>query len=231
MINFAKKNIIKMLGLNILKQEALLRMSLKESGISYRKCHVKIDHVNGKNYVNNIELDIVYPMAFMKKAKRIADAQPKVIKYYFNGNMADAGKRKDMLDQFSNRDDSVVISSDYGRSQFNKFKFNDEYFRGLASATFGLCPHQADWTGPRDTMWTYRFIECCMTKTIPILFRDTPLGYKFTEGFFFLYNDSLDVDVNILSEMAEANYVACMNKFTISDLKIKEILAKPKNEH
>jgi hypothetical protein len=231
MINFAKKVIIKIFDLNILKQEALLRMSLKEHGVSYKKCCIKIDHVNGKNYVNNVELDVVYPMKFMKRAKCIADKQAKTIKYYFNGNMADSGKRKDMLSCFANRNDSILISSNYGRQQLNKFKFNDEYFSGLASATFGLCPHQADWTGPKETMWTYRFIECCMTKTIPILFRDTPLGEKFTEGFFFLYNDELDIDTSNLNGMADANYIECIKRFTISDAEINQILAANKNEH
>lgn len=228
MIGLFKRILVKFLGMNVLKQEALLRMALNEKGISYKNCAIKIDHVNGKNFVNGVQLNVVYPMSFMEKAKDISIAEEKVTKYYFNGNMSESGKRSEMLSQFMNRNDAIIISSDFGRSQFNKFKFNHEYFRGLASSIFGLCPHQADWNGPRETIWTYRFIECCMTNTIPVIFRDTPLGDEFTDGFFFIYDDELDVEINNLHEKALANYSECVKRFTISEENINDILVTRK---
>lgn len=67
-------------------------------------------------------------------------------------------------------------------------KFNYNYFQPFAKAKFGLCPHQADWEGDLDYMWTYRFIESCFVEAIPILFQGAPLGKNFIHGFNYYWD-------------------------------------------
>ncbi|MBU3940296.1 hypothetical protein KJ942_12390, partial [bacterium] len=59
-----KKKIYTFLGFNLLKQEAMLRLALKEEGLDYKDFDIEIDHINGINYINGIELPIIYPKSF-----------------------------------------------------------------------------------------------------------------------------------------------------------------------
>lgn len=213
--NYFKSKIYSFLGLNLLKQEAMLRLALKEEGIDYRNLTIKIDHINGINFINGIELPIIYPKSFFQKAKKFHTPE-KVLTYYFNGNMSDSGGRKKMLSKFL-IPDSKIVESDYGRLTFAKNKFNKTYYSELATSKFGLCPHQKDFVGNQETMWTYRFIECCMVLTIPVVFKETPLGEKFLNGFYYLNDEEVLLD-NVLydHEQALRNFRLSLQKFTLS---------------
>ncbi len=206
--NFIINRIYSFLGLNLLKQEAMLRLALKEEGINYKSLDIRIDHINGLNYINGIELPIIYPKSFFKKAKKL-HLSDKTLTYYFNGNMSSSGGRKDMLLRFSNTN-SRLVESNYGRLKFTKNKFNRDYYSELAISKFGLCPHQKDFLGNKETMWTYRFIECCMVLTIPIIFKETPLGEKFLKSFYYLN------DEDVLSKHIEYNYEKALKNFELS---------------
>ncbi len=214
--NIIKKKIASWLGLGILKQEALLRKALKEENLDYKDFNIEIDHVNGINYVNGHALPIIYPISFFKKNQELAKCQKKY-KFYFNGNMSSTGGRKEMLTPFEKRG-AMIIESNDGRSRYKKKSlFNMNYFRGLAEGEFGLCPHQKDFVGNKDTMWTYRFIECCMTNTIPVVFKETPLGNVFCSGFYFVTDEQfLTGDVEYENEHANSNYTKCLRKFSLT---------------
>nr|WP_321278083.1 hypothetical protein [uncultured Vibrio sp.] len=198
------------LGRNILKQEAMLRLALKEEGLNYKHFTIEIDHVNGYNYVNGVRLPIIYPRSFFTKSDELK--KDKKIDFYFNGNMSDSGGRKEMLKPFLTYN-SLIEESDFGRLYSNKTVYNHDYFSSLASAKFGLCPHQKDFLGEPDTMWTYRFIESCMCKSIPLVFVETPLGRKFIDGFTVVENIDLDTITDDFSiKIAEENYELCKSR-------------------
>jgi len=114
---------------------------------------------------------------------------PKLYSFYFNGEMHEAGGRPRMLAPFASQPRSRIVASGVGRYSFMKSRFNGFYFANLAMSKFGLCPHHADWPG--DVMWTYRFVECAMVGTLPVVFRETPLDEQFTRGFYFLWDDEV----------------------------------------
>lgn len=224
LVRYFTNNIYSFLGLDLLKQESMLRLALKEEGVDYKKLDIKIDHVNGFNYINGIELPVIYPKSFFQKAKKLHISN-KLITYYFNGNMSNDGGRKKMLSRFSHLD-SKLIESNYGRSRFTKNKFNDQYYSELATSKFGLCPHQKDFKGNQETMWTYRFIECCMVLTIPVIFKETPLGEKFINGFYYV-NDEEVLSDNILYDHDKAirNFELSLQKFTLSKDVVSRLLS------
>jgi hypothetical protein len=217
-----ESKIFRALGRDVFKQEALLRMALLECGIDYRELDIDIDHVNGYNYVNGVCVPVVYPKRFFLNAKKLHAIQ-KSTKYYFNGNMSEQGERAILLAPFEELG-AKIISSEFGRSQFNKAAFNRDYFRGLASAEFGLCPNQKNWSGPADTVWTYRFIECCMVRAMPVEFKETPLGRIFTSGFHYVSDeDALSGSAHYSDKLVDENYSLAVSRFTLSDRDVQEI--------
>lgn len=171
----------------MLKQEALLRRALKEKRINPKKLEIKIDHVSGHNWVNGVKTGIIYPDSFFLKSSDINTE--KKYDFYFNGNLSETGGRVELLSPFIKIGNTKIVESNFGRSRFFKSYYNQNYFNGLASSKYGLCPHQLDWTGPKSTMWTYRFIECCFVGAIPVLFKKTPLGEQFIDGFKYYYDN------------------------------------------
>lgn len=218
-------------GKPVFKQELLLRQALIEKEIDINKLKINCDHINGVNYVNGIKLNIKYPESFLEKAKVLVP-ENKTINFYFNGNMDDSGQRSSLLKPFMDRKDSAVIRSNDGRIQDRKDQFNEFYYSGLAQAKFGLCPHQLNWPGDKNNLWTYRFIECCFTSTIPILFRMTPLGQEFVKDFKFFWDDfilveNLDLVEKSLIRHTQHNVELAKQRFCLSDeeiLRIKETI-------
>lgn len=217
-----KKKIIGFFVKTQLKQEAILRLALQEEGVDDKLLVIKIDHINGYNYVNNIKLPIIYPRSFFLKASKLNFE--KKTDFYFNGNMSVSGERDKMLKPFSHYN-SIIEESNFGREAKNKIVFNYDYFNGLASSKFGLCPHQKDFEGDNDTMWTYRFIESCMCKAIPLTFTETPLGKEFIQGFHCVNNESIEGVINDYSlDKVNENLELCKERFSfINNRYIDEI--------
>jgi len=207
-----------------LKQEVLFRLALEESGIDHAGCKIGIDHINGSCSINGIHFGIIYPKNFFEQGHALMTNE-KQYKYYFNGFCDTAGGREELLAPFQ-PPEAVIVYSDDGRNAEKKKIFNTEYFEGLSKAEFGLCPHQLNWKGNRETMWTYRFIECCMVGAIPVVFDRTPLSEAFTQGIVF-YTDSevLGRDIAYSRETAEANYAAAYEKHTLGAQQIESIRA------
>lgn len=136
------------------------------------------------------------------------------------------GKRMNLLEPFKERNDTSIIASNDGRVQRNKNRFNENYFLGLANSKFGLCPHQLNWPGDKSKLWTYRFIECCFTKTIPILFRKTPLGEDFIKDFIYFWDDDVLVENFYINEdkfkqITTHNLILARDRFCLT---LEEIL-------
>lgn len=215
----------KIIGFPKMKQELLVRLALKEKGFNLRKIKISIDHDLGLNYINGVKLGVKYPDSFFEKATELGNSK-KFVNYYFNGNMSDSGGRKKMLEPFAKMPNSVIVESNDGRIEEKKDKFNNEYFQGLANAMFGLCPHQADWQGTQDALWTYRFIECCFVKTIPVLFKEAPLSIKFTEGFNKLWAHEILSSDEIKAyngKHAEENNKLAKQRFCLTSEECKQI--------
>jgi hypothetical protein len=206
---------------NNLKQTIMLKLALEEVGIDPNKCKISIDHDKGRSYVNTVELSIIFPKQWFEYTKNLHTLE-KEYNFYFNGNIGKGSSRQKLLQNFISRDDCVVVWSNDGRAVSNKSKYNKEYFTGLAKSNYGLCPHQPDWKGDLDALWTYRFIECLMSKTVPVNFRETPLSTKFTNGFYFVWNNS-----NFTNEtnatLLNKNYNLAFDRFTLSLEKINAI--------
>lgn len=219
------ENIVaKRLGKTVLKQEALLRLSLQELGFNDKAMKIEIDHINGVNYINEVCFPVVYPASFFAEADFLRKNTAKKYDYYFNGNMSVKGERERLMLPFKERG-AVIIESDVGRSIFSKSKFNIEYYGGLAKSRFGLCPHQKHWSGPRETIWTYRFIECCMVGVIPVVFSETPLGCKFLSGFEYVHdNDLLAGDTKYSQSHANLNWELVSNRHSLTKDQLAEIV-------
>ena len=135
--------------------------------------------------------------------------------FYFNGYINESGGRGELLEPFQKFTNSIIISSDEGRNQAKKDIFNENYFSQLSNAKFGLCPHQTDWPGSIEHMWTYRFIESCFVGAIPVLFLSTPLGRNFTNGYYYVWdNDFID------------DYTSTVNKYSYKNAMSNQALAK-----
>tara|TARA_R110002020_G_scaffold318950_4_gene534640 strand:+ start:684 stop:1379 length:696 start_codon:yes stop_codon:yes gene_type:complete len=198
-----------------MKQELLLIKALEEEGFDCKKLKLRIDHNYGLNFVNGIEFGIKYPRSFYTNAQNVVKKKKKY-SFYFNGYINDNGGRKKLLELFSRLPNSKIISSNDGRIPKNKDVFNKSYFNELADSQFGLCPHQLDWQGDLNALWTYRFIECCFVNTIPVLFKKTPLSEKFIKGFNFYWDDDILNNLNLDSK--KLTHMSIHNKQLASEI-------------
>lgn len=215
---------LKLLNKPILKQEILLKKALIEEGIDLSTVKIVCYHDIGVSKVNGISFGIKYPKSIFNKVSNLITKKKKY-DFYFNGNTNDSGKRKILLAPFKNLGNSLIISSNDGRKLKNKGKFNFDYFKKFAQSKYGLCPHQMDWDSSTDNMWTYRFIESCFAGAIPVLFKETPLGKKFINKFFFVWNDEIlkNKSLEYKKEMALRNHELAKTIFCFSHAEIKLI--------
>ncbi len=179
------------------------------------------------NYVNGIKLKIKYPDSFFYKADSLI-SENKKNDIYFNGYINKGGGRKHLLEPFLSFSEATIISSNEGREQKKKDVFNEKYFSELSYAKFGLCPHQIDWPGSKEHMWTYRFIECCFTRTIPVLFLSTPLGNNFINGYYYVWDNDFTEDYactinKYRHRKTEANQSLARKQFLLTDVEVVAI--------
>lgn len=223
------KNKLKILvyGVPLSKQELLIRKALIEKGFNIKNLKILCDHDLGLNYVNGVKMGIKYPDSFYTKSVELIPKN-KTYNFYFNGNMNENGNRFTLLKPFKKFERTALIPSNEGRIQSKKDQFNIEYFTEMAKSKFGLCPHQADWPGDKEAMWTYRFIESCFVEAIPVLFKDAPLGKTFTKGFYFLWDYELlkldNIDSFDLSK-SKSNKELAREVFCISEKEVNLIKA------
>lgn len=201
-------------------QEYLFRKALLEIGIE-PKTPVTIDHLRGRNSVYGIELGIKYPREYLTNATAIPVARK--YSYVFLGNMDAEGGRKEMLAPFM-KADSLIEEDNYGRNAKTKYSFNVMYYTALRSSRFSLCPHQLNWQGPREAMWTYRFIESVFSETLPIVFRRAPCSEMFLDGFCYFWDDE-NINLEGYEAKISANRLLAEKRFFFVDEEITRLRA------
>ena len=201
---------------NNLKQAIMLKIALEEQGISVNKCNIQVDHDKGLSYVNNVQLPIIFPKKWFELANDLRNCD-KEYNFYFNGFVGKGSVRETLLAEFIKREDCKIVWSNDGRNVNNKQKFNLDYFVGLSKSKYGLCPHQPDWPGDIQSLWTYRYIECLMVGVIPVNFRKTPLSTTFTEDTQFEWDDDvLKIDLSTNRNVLDHNYKVALSRFTLT---------------
>jgi len=207
-------------------QEQLLILSLQEQKIPYKK--IEINHRNGFGIVNNIKLEIKYPKSFLSNCDNLD--KNKIYQYGFQGgfttnNASVTIKRKDLLKPYIGRDDSFIKNTKVGLKRKDKTEFDFDYYQLIASCKFSLCPNWAGAWWNHEYAWTYRFIETCFSKSIPILFKDAPVGEKFRKDIFFFWEDDIhDISTAEYEQIVEENYKKSIRYWTINEKEKKEII-------
>lgn len=204
-----------------LKQTIMLQKALVEEGINPDECKIEINHDLGFSYVNDIKVPIIFPKNHFDYAKQCHTSDKKYM-FYFNGNAGKGNAREHLMKDFLDRKDSKIVFSDDGRIIENKDKANPVYFKEMAESHFSLCPHQPNWRGDWDALWTYRYIECLMLKTMPVQFKSTPLSLNFTENSLFRWDDD-NFDTFATTEELEFNFNFAVSKFSLSKKQVKQI--------
>jgi hypothetical protein len=207
--------------MNHLRQTILLHEALKERGLNYKKYRIEINHDLGYSKINEIRLPIIYPDSFWIEAKKFHNNK-KIISFYFNGHPGNNNSRKQIIENFIGKQNSVIKFNQEGRIVENKNKMNYEYFLDMSRSKYTLCPHQLNWPGDKNALWTYRFIESMMVKSVPIIFRKTPLCEDFIEEFFYQWDDD-QLPKKIDHTTLEENFIKARNKFSLPE-NLKDIL-------
>jgi hypothetical protein len=191
------------------RQVALLRMALAERGrVGEVRCS-QADHWRGVSWLDGAEVGLIYPDSFFDHAEALLDT-PKDRTLHFAGRV-DRGRRK-LLEPFWHYPHATIIESNRGRTDA-KNGWDPVYYEPLAAAEFGLCPHHTDWPGPREHLWTYRFIDCLLVGAIPVVFRSTPLAGWLTDGFHYAWDDAGEFRYSL--EHALANRALAEERFRL----------------
>lgn len=204
-------------------QSVLLQMALEEQNLT--KGRMRCDHRYGINYVNNVTLNIKYPMSHVYKCNNLDTT--KKYEYTFKGgfnSLAAEIERKPLLESYIQRSDSVILDTKDGIYRKDKGSFDTEYYQLISNGKYSLCPN---WGGPwwdHEFAWTYRFIETCFAKSIPILFKETPLGKTFIKDIFFLWDhESHDIDDRTYHKIVKSNYKKAIQYWTLRPTEIAAI--------
>ena len=161
---------------------------------------LKIDHINGCNYINNIKIPLIFPLYILNYTNSLI--KEKDIDYNFTGTITP--KRKWVQKYNKN---SIINQSNYGREKKKKYEIDKDYYNTISRSKFTLTP-----TG--DCPWSYRFFEAIMCLSIPILENNSNDIYMKDYFCFF------DKDEHIYDkDKAIENY----NKFIKSKHFIKNI--------
>ena len=140
---------------------------------------------------------------------------------YTNNNLG----RKELLKKFQNHQNHITFS-DYGRNPLTKFILKPDYYQYFCHSKFGLCPiHQGAWYR-HDYAWSYRFIETVFCKSIPIVFKETPMGKHFVKNIFYLWDDQRH-DIDNYHDVVDQNYQLALNQWTLQPDEIDLIKSLP----
>lgn len=200
----------------MLRQEALLRISLLEIGLDPGWFNIKVDHKNGRSAINGYEVGLVFPRVFFEVGEHYSKVEKKY-EFQFNGFIGTDRARQKMIRPFEGEASLITFSMD-GRAKHAKGMFNAKYFNEIASSKFTLCPHQQDWPHKNSIIWTYRFVDACIGYSIPVVFRRTPLSESFTKGIYYVFDDEVfDAKKIYEREKAADNFMLARKRFTFSE--------------
>jgi hypothetical protein len=201
-------------------QQYLLEKSLDEFHL---KCDIRINHQHGINNVNGIDFEVKYPRSYIKEIDLLS--KEKIYNYCFIGFMGKLG-RNSLLEKYSLDNQSIIKNSENGRDAELKYKFDKIYYQAISNSKYSLCPNHEGLWYLHERSWNYRFIESLFCKSIPIIFKKTPLGIDFLKDIFFLWDtDSHDMNQNEYTDLAEQNYKKAIKYWTFQSSEI-ELLKK-----
>lgn len=205
-------------------QYQLLDLALKEEGLN--NCEININHKTGFSTVNGVEVYLKYPKSYIEKISNLNFT--KKYNYVFKGGLTFGNSsinRSDILFNYMQRQDSLIIGTTVGIKRKDKTEFDNSYYQLLCNSNFSLCPN---WTGEQwnhEYAWTYRFIESCFSKSIPIIFKIQPLGKIFTKDIIFYWDNEPHL-TNNYNAIVENNYKKALEYWTLQSKEINEIRNK-----
>jgi hypothetical protein len=205
----------------VLKQEALFRQAAKEIRYKIDGNNLTVDHLNGTIHHNGDGFGLVFPRAMFPNLSPTPLAERRLM-LFFSGYFEPGGGRAKMLEPLRDWPESRIENSMWGRIPLVK-KFNGRgYIRNLSDSVLAPCPMHLGWPGQETNAWTYRFAEAVLLGSIPVVFRDAPLGENFTKGFHFLDAGSITPegvwrDIENLQGWSEANHKLARAKFFLED--------------
>jgi len=173
----------------------LLESYNEQTNEKYSNILINTDHYNCKNFINNIELPLIYPQYIKNYLSN--KCKEKLYEYNFIGLIT---PKREWIMKYNNNN-NVIINTNKGRDNSKKYVIDEEYYDIICKSKFTFTP-----TG--DCPWSYRFFEAIMCLSIPIFDKYTDdINMK---NYFYYY----DTDNHIYDkDKALENY----NKFINSN--------------
>jgi len=171
----------------MLLQEIRAKQALEELN---RVDKITINHPTPWTMIGDKKYTLIFPKYMFNYDLK------KTIDFLFIGKINK--KRSDFLKLFP---DATIKHSERGRDIKIKVK-DEEYFNEMSKAKFTLCPNG-------DFIWTYRFFESIIFKSIPIIedYCDHYDGY-----YFYRHND----EYIYRKDWVDANLKKLKNEMTIN---------------
>lgn len=162
------------------KQQALFEEALAEVGYQFDNSRsISIDHETPKCFFKEESFELVFPLRFLRECRQLNYS--KSLDFCFRGIRT---TKREWVNGF-NSANSKISFTDKGR-KIEKHHFDTEFYQEMAHAKFTLCP-------AGDFLWTYRFLEAAMCKSIPIIERGKE-HFHFSD-FVFYYSDMDKADI------------------------------------
>jgi len=197
-------------------QDYLFDQALREHGID---CDFSTDHQNGRHKIGNLEFGVKFPRRYVDSIDKLD--RTKKHEYSFIGYIPEDDGRKRLLQPYQ-KPNNVIKFSRYGRNRATKFTYEDSYYQIFCQSRYVLCPNHIGPWYIHENAWTYRMIESCFCRAIPIVFRETATGPNFHRDIFFFWNDQ-DHHIGDYQSIVEKNFIKAMEYWTITDDEIKNI--------
>jgi hypothetical protein len=197
-------------------QDYLFDQALKEHGID---CDFSTDHQNGRHKIGEFEIGVKFPRRYIDSIAKLDLV--KQHEYSFIGHVSDDDGRQRLLRPYQ-KPGNVIKFSRYGRRRETKFTYEDSYYQIFCQSRYVLCPiHIGPWY-VNENAWTYRMIESCFCRAIPVVFRETPTGSNFHRDIFFYWDDQETVAENY-QELVDSNYEKALRYWTLQPSEISHI--------
>jgi len=162
---------------------------------------LEINHSKPETKINGKIKPLIFPIGLINMCESLNEEKNNDI--YFRGLLTKNRENAILRLKESTTLNVVIESSNRGR-KFPIKSLDIEYFKKLSSYNFNYCPNG-------DYMWSYRFFESVMCKSIPIVEDDYPTIREFK--YLTLNNDLNNLTWN--NEWVEHNSKILKEKFTL----------------